>query len=80
VTVAEVGENSPSTALVRIRLHAWPTVSTYLCQDKVKNRGACGRIHLPLALRRAKHCRIFLPLPEEEGSLYRVDLTFEVLE
>ena len=36
VTVAESVASSPSTALVRFRLHAWPTVSTYLCPSKVQ--------------------------------------------
>ena len=76
-----VGPSSPITALVRFRLHAWPTVSTNLCQDKVKNRKALGRVHPRLAWRYAKHCRVHLPLPEEEeGSLYRVNLIPESLQ
>jgi hypothetical protein len=47
----------PTSALVRFRLHAWPTVSTHLCQDKVKNRGECGRVHLPFAWRWEQHFR-----------------------
>ena len=51
--VQSVGPSSPITALGRFRLHAWPTVSTNICQDKVKNRKACVRVHLRLAWRYA---------------------------
>ena len=47
----------PTSALVRVRLHALPTVSTYLCQGKVKNRGECGRVHLRFAWQWEKHFR-----------------------
>ena len=52
-----VGPSSPVTALMRFRLRTWPTVSTHLCQGKVKNRGECGRVHLPFAWRWEKHFR-----------------------
>ena len=53
--VQSVGPSSPITVLGRFRLHTWPTVSTHLCQRKVKNRGECGRDHLPVAWRWEKH-------------------------
>ena len=34
--VQSVGPSSPITALVRFRLHTWPTVSTYVCPSGVQ--------------------------------------------
>ena len=48
LTVAEVGESSPSTDLVRIRLHIWRTVSAYLCPSKVQTACMAYCLHLPL--------------------------------
>ena len=68
--VQMVGPSSPITALVRCRLHAWPTVSTHVCQGNVKNRGESGRVrgkftfHCPSEVQTVHlaYC-LHLPLP-----------------
>ena len=46
--VQSVGPSSHITALVRFRLHTWPTVSTYLCPSKVQAACLAYCLHPPL--------------------------------
>ena len=46
--VQSVGPSSPIFALVRFRLHTWPTVSTYLCPSEVQTAHMAYCLHLPL--------------------------------